>query len=200
MAKVYNSEEGYDIYADHYDASLAFLDGFERDRLLAMMGDVSGKRVLDVGCGTGRMIENLKKFGAKTVGLDVSKEMLRVARKKFLSTELVLGEVENLPFEDLTFDMVIATFVIVHLADLRLAFEEVYRVLKDDGIFILTNINQRKAPKLKIGKDEIVIKSFYHRPEIVLQELKDCFFEIEKEEFIDQEGTWINQIVKVRKG
>jgi len=200
MAKVYNSEEGYDIYADHYDASLAFLDGFERDRLFAMMGDVSGKRVLDVGCGTGRMIENLKKFGAKTVGLDVSKEMLRVARKKFLSTELVLGEVENLPFEDLTFDMVIATFVIVHLADLRLAFEEVYRVLKDDGIFILTNINQRKAPKLKIGKDEIVIKSFYHRPEIVLQELKDCFFEIEKEEFIDQEGTWINQIVKVRKG
>lgn len=199
MAKVYESEEGYDIYADEYDKSLAYLDSFEGDKIFAMMGDVEGKRVLDIGCGTGRMIENLRKFGAKAVGIDVSKEMLRVARKKFLSTEFVLGDAENLPFEDEEFDMVIASFVVVHLGDLRLAFEEVHRVLKDGGVFIVTNINQRKAPKLQMGKKEIVIKSFYHRPETLIQELKNCFFTVEKEEFMGEGDTWINQIVKVRK-
>ncbi len=199
MAKVYKSEEGYNLFADYYDVSLAYLNSFEKDIIFTMMGDVEGKKVLDVGCGTGRMIENLRKFQAKPVGLDISKEMLRIARKKFLGTEFVLGDIENLPFEDDEFDMVLSSFVLVHLGDLRLAFEEVHRVLKDGGVFIVTNINQRKAPKLTMGKKEIVIKSFYHRPETVIQELKNCFFEIEKEEFVGEGNSWINQIVKVRK-
>lgn len=193
------SAEGYDLYAKHYLKDEAYLDSFERYELFELMGEVEGLEVLDVGCGTGRMVENLRKFGAKVTGVDVSEKMLEVAKKRFGSTEFVLGDVEDLPFENERFDMVIATFVIVHLRELQQAFDEVYRVLKPGGVFIVSNVNQRKAPKLKTDQEEIVIRSFYHRPENVAKALEESFFRIEKDGFVEEEGVWINQLVKAIK-
>lgn len=195
----YDSAEGYDLYAPYYEKDHAYLDSFERSELFELMGDVQGLEVLDVGCGTGRMVENLKKFGAKVTGVDVSEKMLAIAKKRFSTSEFVLGDIEDLPFEDESFDMVVATFVIVHLAALQRAFDEVYRVLKPGGVFLLSNINQRKAPKLKVEKEEILIRSYYHRPEAVSKALEESFFAIEADGFVQQDGVWINQLVKARK-
>ena len=94
----------------------------------------------------------------------------------------------------------IASFFIVHLKNLTKTFDEIYRVLKDGGEFVLTNINQRKAPKLDIGSGKkIVIQSYYHRPEDVIKALENSFFKIEKEEFVKDGKAWINQIIKVKK-
>ena len=196
---LYDSAEGYDLYAPYYEKDHAYLDSFERAELFALMGDVQGLNVLDVGCGTGRMVENLKKFGAKVTGLDVSEKMLAIAKKHFSTTEFVLGDIEELPFEDESFDMVVATFVIVHLGTLQRAFDEVYRVLKPGGVFLVSNVNQRKAPKLKMEKEEIIIKSFYHRPEAVAEALEESFFKIEVDGFVEESGVWINQLVKAKK-
>jgi len=196
---IHDSEEGYDIYAPYYDSSLAFLDSFERYDLFEMMGNVSGKKVLDLGCGTGRMTENLKKFSADVTGCDISEKMLNIAQKKMKNVNFVHADVYSLPFEDNSFDMVIASFLIVHLKYLDDAFSEVNRILRDDGEFLLTNINQRKAPRLHAGSDEIVIKSFYHRPEDVIKSLENNFFTISKERFVNDDKIWINQIVKAKK-
>ena len=56
-----------------------------------------------------------------------------------------MGEAEDLPLADGSFAIVIATFLIVHLKDLKRFFAEVYRVLKPGGKFLVTNINQRKT-------------------------------------------------------
>ena len=126
--------------------------------------------------------------------------MLKIVKKKFPDVETVAADIEHLPFEDGSFDMVTAMFVIVHLKNPKKAFEEVYRVLKDGGRFIFSNINQRKAPKLKTEKGgEIVIKSFYHLPKHVLRDIEACAFEIEDEEFVYEEKVWINQIIGARK-
>lgn len=199
-SNVYDPKSGYDIYAPLYDDDFKFLRTFEKDQLFTLIGDIKGKKVLDIGCGSGRLISELKLFGATVTACDISPEMVKRTKKKFPTLEVVEGDMENLPFKDGAFDMVIATFVIVHLKDLEKAFDEVNRVLKDGGQFIVTNINQRKAPKLKVGKlQEIVITSFYHRPEDVVEALERSYFEIEKEEFIKEEGVWINQIVRGRK-
>ncbi|OGJ42123.1 hypothetical protein A3B60_00605 [Candidatus Peregrinibacteria bacterium RIFCSPLOWO2_01_FULL_39_12] len=216
-SNVYDSKEGYDLYANQYDKKLDFLHSFESDILLRMFKNFRGKSVLDVGCGTGRLIRLLKDRGAIVTGADVSSEMIKIAGKKFPDVKFVSADIENLPFGDKHFDVVVAAFVIVHLGYLQGAFDEVYRVLKDGGIFILTNINQKKAPKLKIdrkkvfasrtslastafgGVGEIIIKSYYHRPEDVIASLANSLFVIKTEEFVNECGVWINQIVEAEK-
>ncbi len=197
---MFNSENGYDLYAEFYDKKFKFLDSFEKDELMRMVGDINGKKVLDVGCGTGRLERKLIDAGAEIIGIDVSSEMIKAAKKKFPKVEFVKGDIENLPFEDEAFDLVVCSFVVVHLKNLDKAFEEIYRVLKPGGTFVLTNINQRKAPKLDIkGRGEIVIKSFYHIPEKVTEALEKALFRIEEEKFVYENGIWINQILKAGK-
>lgn len=199
-SNVYSSEEGYNLYADQYDLSSGFLNTFENYELLRMFGDLKEKKILNVGAGTGRNIRDLIDLGSEVTALDISEEMLKLCEKRFPRIECVVGDVEKMPFEDNAFDVVVAMFVIVHLRDLTKAFDEIYRVMKDGGMFIVSNINQRKAPKLKLldGK-EIVIESYYHRPEDVIKALDRSYFKVEDEKFVYDDGIWINQIIKVRK-
>lgn len=199
-SKVFESKEGYNKYASLYDKKNDFLDSFEQGMLIKIMGDLQGKKVLDIGCGTGRLIKKMVEKGGIVTGADISPEMLKIAKKKFDELEFVEADIENLPFKNESFDVVVAAFVIVHLKDLKRAFDEVYRVLKPGGSFIVTNVNQRKAPKLKTAdKEEIVIRSFYNIPEQVISALEDALFNIEKDEFINDDSIWINQIVKAVK-
>ncbi|MDA1060184.1 MAG: class I SAM-dependent methyltransferase [bacterium] len=199
-SNVYNSAEGYDMYAKQYEKDYKLLRCFEKDRLFAFVGDLKGKKVLDLGCGTGRLIGELKVFGADVKACDVSGEMVKIAQEKYPALDIVKADALNLPYEDGTFDFVLATFLLVHIRDLSKLFGEVYRVLGSDGKFVLTNINQKKAPKLKLKNgEEIVINSFYHSPEKVLKELDHQFFKIEQDAYVEEKGTWINQIIRARK-
>lgn len=196
------------MYAKFYDKTTNFLNSFEKGKLIEFCGDLKGKKVLDIGCGTGRVEDLIKTNNAdnpdpnscpQITAADISDEMLKIAKHRHPDVEFVQADINAMPFKDEEFDVVIAAFVIVHIKNLTKAFKEIDRVLKPNGIFILTNINQRKAPKLQIEKEKIVIKSFYHMPEHVLKALKESFFEVEKEEFVEENGTWINQIVRARK-
>lgn len=199
ISNVYDSAEGYNIYANRYDRSKGYLDSFEGTTLLQILGDLWDKDVLDLGAGTGRLVPHLKNLGGTVFATDISEEMLKVLQKSYSDVECEVADAAELPYEDGRFDMVVASFFIVHLKDLQEVFDEVYRVLKDGGEFVLTNINQRKAPKLKTDEGEIVIRSFYHRPENVIKALEESFFHIEKEEFVMDGKVWVNQIIKARK-
>jgi ubiquinone/menaquinone biosynthesis C-methylase UbiE len=195
----YGSEAGYDLCAANYDEKLAFLDSFEKDFMGRMIGNAKGLKALDAGCGTGRLVPALLAAGAEVSGIDVSKKMLVVAEKKYPWAEFKVGDIEKIPYEDSTFDLVVATFVIVHLKDLRRAFDEVHRVLKEGGRFIVTNINQRKPPRLQIGKEELVIDSYYHMPKHVWESLEEAGFEVCEEEYVYDRKIWINQIISAQK-
>jgi ubiquinone/menaquinone biosynthesis C-methylase UbiE len=110
-----------------------------------------------------------------------------------------VGEAENLPFEDGVFDFVTATFLVVHLKNPLSFFDEAYRVLKNDGKLIVTNINQKEAPEVKTKQGKIKIESFYHRPEKIIEDLESLAFKIEKNIFVYENDIWINQIVVAGK-
>ncbi len=200
-AKVYESEMGYDLYAEVYDENLMYLNSFERQELLRMLGaDLDGKEVLDLGMGTGRLAQLLLSRGVKLTGVDISQEMVEKFKSKFSQAEAVKADVRELPFADESFDIALAAFLIVHLRDLEEFFDEVYRVLKPGGFILVTNINQPKAPKLTLKDGSvIVINSIYHRPQNVIKALEECFFHIEEEKFVYEDKVWINQIVKAVK-
>ncbi len=211
--KILNSKAGYDLAAFDYDKKESYLDGFEKDKLLPLLGDLNGKNVLDVGAGTGRLTLRLAKLGADVTALDVSEEMLEEIKKKLkrnlshlrqgyggqAEIKMVVGDCESLQFDDESFDVVVATFLVVHLKDLKRFFDEVYRVLKPGGKFLVTNINQKRPPEIKTKQGMIEIESYYHRPEKVRKMLEDLAFGIEKEVFVKEGEVWVNQIILASK-
>lgn len=98
-------------------------------------------RLLDVGCGTGFLIDLLKsQKDAEYYGLDLSPEMIRVARSKLDdSVHLTEGSANRLPYPDGTFDVVCCVQSFHHYPYPEQAMEEVYRVLKPDGLYILSD-------------------------------------------------------------
>jgi len=214
---ILNSQDGYNLVADYYTKKEKYWDSFEKGRVLPLLGDAKGKKILDVGAGNGRLTLRLAKAGALVTALDLSEEMLKklqvyprpgstevttrseLGSKASYKLQVVVGEAEDLPFEDESFDIVIATFLIVHLKDLHRFFDEAYRVLKPGGLFLLTNINQREAPIIKTKKGPIEIESYYHRPERVIEELETLAFKIERNNFIYEGDIWVNQVVLAEK-
>lgn len=96
--------------------------------------------LLDAGCGTAPMLSLLtQEYPDKHfVGLDLTPEMIRKAKEKNLpNTELVIGDCENLPFEENTFDVIINSQSFHHYPDPQSFFNSVYRVLKSGGCLIL---------------------------------------------------------------
>lgn len=109
------------------------------DFLFGRLGDPAGKRVLEVGCGSGTISTYLALRGARAVGVDVSAGMLDVARRRAevngisARVELHAGAVEDLGEPAGSFDAVIANQVLHHL-DLPRALPNVARLIGDDGV------------------------------------------------------------------
>lgn len=96
-------------------------------------GGLLGQRVLDVGCGTGRLAADLAQRGARVWGVDASPEMLAEARARApRGVGVRLGEAERLPFKDGWFDRAVLRLV-VHLVDRDRALPELVRVLAPAG-------------------------------------------------------------------
>lgn len=106
--------------------------------VLVDQGDLRGRKVLDVGCGTGRLLQALhERAYAKAWGVDASEEMLRVARASLPTTiGLRPGTAEELPFRAGWFERLTMSLV-VHLVDRPRAFAEAHRVLTHDGRLVI---------------------------------------------------------------
>lgn len=94
-------------------------------------------RILDAGCGTGGMLERLRRYG-RVVGVDVADEALALCRRRDL-TALARGSIERLPFASDSFDLLVSFDVIYHKAveDDLLALREFWRVLKPGGLMVV---------------------------------------------------------------
>ena len=98
--------------------------------------NVEGKRILDLGCGDGYYSRYLKKRGAEVVGVDLSNNMIKLAKKNAKKDNLEIPfykmDGEHLDFEDNYFDMVLTVVVLQHVIDenmLNTLLEEISRVL-----------------------------------------------------------------------
>jgi len=131
------SAQAWIALAPEHDTRVLLLD----PALLRELGDVTGLRILDLGCGEGRFSRILAQRGATTVGLDPIQALLTHARNAGSKHEAyVRGSGDALPFADATFDAVIAYLSLIDITDFRAAIRESARVLRPGGRLFAANI------------------------------------------------------------
>src|SRR3984885_6369140 len=133
----------YDSFAEAYSAEneASLLNAYyERPTTLALAGDVTGRRILDAGCGSGPLFAALRDRGAVVTGFDKSAGMLELARRRLGDdADLRVAELGSpLPFPDDAFDDVTASLVLHYLEDWGPALAELRRVLKPGGRLIVS--------------------------------------------------------------
>jgi malonyl-CoA O-methyltransferase len=193
-------KSGYARYARQYDEREKFWDSFEQDKLAPYIAEAEGKKVLDAGAGTGRLTIRLHEAGAEVTALDISPDMLRILEKKDSGIETVEGDMEAMPFDDETFDMVFSSLSLVHLKDPKDFLDECYRVLKDDGRVVLVNIHYRKAETLKDGQGRYTIQGYNHFPRHLREMAEELAFGIEEDDILTEgDDVWVSQVLVLRK-
>jgi SAM-dependent methyltransferase len=182
----------YDTFAHAYareNESSLFNAYYERPEMLRLAGDVSGRRVLDAGCGSGPLTAALRDRGALVTGFDASAAMVDLARRRLgEDADVHVADLrEPLPFDDAAFDAVVASLVLHYLEDWSGPLSELRRVLKPGGRLMLS-VNHPSAypivyPKADYfsvteysedytfdGQDAVL--TFWHRP---LHAMADAF-------------------------
>lgn len=128
-----------------YDLINTFLTfGFDKSWRDKAVNNLTGNSVLDLGSGTGAAFEHLINY--RTTAIDPDKRMLEL--NKFENK--IQGSAENLPFRDNSFDNVFCSFVWRNLSDTNKALDEIYRVLRPGGKFVLLDMTRPKNSFLKI--------------------------------------------------
>ncbi|WP_086725289.1 class I SAM-dependent methyltransferase [Streptomyces carpinensis] len=131
----------YDSFAEAYSAeneNNLVNAYYARPAMLALAGDVAGRRILDAGCGSGPLSAALRDRGAVVTGIDASAGMLALARRR-LGDDVALHVVDlsdRLPFADGAFDDVVASLVLHYLEDWGPTLAELRRVLRPGGRLI----------------------------------------------------------------
>jgi len=125
-----------------------------RAKLIVSLGQLAfGKKVLELGCGTGIFTEKLSKTGATITALDISPDLLNLAKKRIIAENIsfVLGDLENLEFADNSFDAIVGVSILHHV-NLNTALKEIKRVLKNGGKVIFSEPNMLN-PQIMIQKN-----------------------------------------------
>lgn len=137
-----NVRDSYDRLAEEYDERWSKYIDRSIDETLNRLPVEPGMRVLDVGCGTGVLLERLLGDQPKldAAGIDLSPGMLDIAEQR-LSGEVRLerGDAAELPFDDGSFDLVVSTSVFHYIDRPHQALREMHRVLADGASAVITD-------------------------------------------------------------
>lgn len=106
--------------------------------ILDTFGDLSGKRFLDVGSGTGELTAEAAGRSAAAEGLDFAATMVAKASQRYPHIPFKEGDAEDLPYPDDSFDAVVCSFGLLHMANADRALQEARRVLKVGGRYTFT--------------------------------------------------------------
>lgn len=130
--------EGWVEKAHFYDDHFAGVTRQAIEPLLEGLGDVAGRRLIDVCCGTGDLAEAAARSGAQVTGVDFAEPMIEIARARVPIAKFEVGDAEKLDFEDTSFDAVTCAFGLWHIGDPDSAISEAARVLKPSGMYSYT--------------------------------------------------------------
>jgi ubiquinone/menaquinone biosynthesis C-methylase UbiE len=143
-----------------------------------------GKKLLDIGCGTGYLLKAAEEKGLIVYGIDISEEAVNIAKEIAKKSIITVNEAENLKFKDNLFDYITCLGSLEHFIDIEKAIKEILRVSKNDAVILIMVPNKDyifwKFKKTK-GTDQ--------------QEINEMLLDLKTwEKFLMKNGLLINKI------
>ena len=138
---IYDDESFFNNYIDLRNAANNYNDLIEQPIVFELLGDISGKHVMDIGCGYGAMTIKIAKAGAdKVLGIDVSEKMIEKGIKENPHPNVTykMLSAESLDSIDEKFDVVVSCLAIHYIENFEKLFADVYALLKQGGEFIFS--------------------------------------------------------------
>ena len=155
--------------ADRLGAKNALIDRVHRRALGRALGNVHGRRIVDFGCGTGRITARLARGGADAVGVDASPEMIAAAERVPGASYLCVDD-GRLPFEDESVDAIVSVTVLQYVPpnELGPTLGEWFRILRPDASVVA--IEQVSDGELGRGSPVSTYRSAFERAGFVVAE------------------------------
>ncbi|NNC51042.1 MAG: bifunctional demethylmenaquinone methyltransferase/2-methoxy-6-polyprenyl-1,4-benzoquinol methylase UbiE [Flaviramulus sp.] len=129
-----------------------------RKNVVKIIKEANPETILDIATGTGDLAINLAETNAKKiVGLDISSGMLEIGKEKINNKgleskiDMILGDSENMPFENNSFDAITVAFGVRNFETLENGLKEIYRVLKPNGTFVILETSIPNKSPFKQG-------------------------------------------------
>src|SRR3989344_1723837 len=170
-----NVKKKFDELAPSYSNNA--IDFIKKKRLELIKKDINkNDKIIEIGCGSGNLLKHLECDNIS--GVDISPLMIEECKKILPKGKFLTGDAEKLQFKDNAFDKVIISEVLYYLLDLNKAISEAFRVLKKDGLLLITSLNKKYnfvrtfVKVLKIGVHDDISMSY-----ISLKKLKKILTE-----------------------
>ncbi|MCB9802662.1 class I SAM-dependent methyltransferase [Candidatus Nomurabacteria bacterium] len=224
--------EYYNSTAEKYDSwhteteSAKIVDTWNFSNLQKFIGSKKAEKCLDIACGTGRLSAKLLTIAENVYGVDLSEEVLKIAKNKYPNINFTQGESVALPYQDNFFDLVVINGSLHHFFAMEQTFREVFRVLKPEGHFVILgepNANYHKwhnpffyswlavrlliralnifVPQATVHQEMIEPDAEVFFPKKMRQSLKNVGFKIKEfytyDYFPRLEAKWFLKIYKV---
>lgn len=138
---IYDNEIFFEDFKEKRSNEVNFNDLIETPILLAMLPDLRGKNILDIGCGMGQHAKQYSDMGAESVlGIDISEKMLGYAREHFYADNITYRQMvlEDIGKLNQKFDLVTSSLVFDYVKDFDKLMEDVYAIMEDGARFVFS--------------------------------------------------------------
>ena len=137
------------------------------------LAELDPGKLLDVGCGSGRFLNHMQQKGWEVEGIDFDDKAVEYARTKY-GVNIHIGNLENVRYEDNTFDAITMHHVIEHISDPVELLQECYRILKPGGTLVAVTPNINSWGHEKFGADWRGLEPPRHIYLFGLNTLREC--------------------------
>lgn len=138
---IYDNEIFFEDFKEKRSNEVNFNDLIETPILLALLPDLHGKNILDIGCGMGQHAKQYSDMGAKSVlGIDISEKMLGYAREHFYADNITYRQMvlEDIGKLNQKFDLITSSLVFDYVKDFDKLMEDVYAIMEDGARFVFS--------------------------------------------------------------
>ncbi|MCR5185490.1 MAG: class I SAM-dependent methyltransferase [Clostridia bacterium] len=184
------SKKWFDKQAPVYDETNTILYSkygkISCENIYDFLKDKEYEKLLDIGCGTGYLINMLaKEYDAEFTGLDLSPEMINQAKSKNIkNSTFIEGRSDDLPLKNDTFDVITCSQSFHHYPETDKPMQEARRVLKQEGLYILSDTGVGPFKMLGVRIDDFLYRHFSNTGDCNISYMEKTIKDMERNGFM----------------
>lgn len=201
---VQDNQTGYNKWSSFYDEYSNPTVAIDELSFPQVYSHEKKKRVLEIGCGTGRHTLRLLENENHVTAIDISQGMLEKAKKKtsdYSETHFLLGDFLSTEFERAEFDFIVMSLVLEHIANLTFFFKKTRSLVKEGGHFYFSEIHPKRGVLAHFKSpngEEVHLSSSHHTEEEIFSSATTNGFTVQEvrsvfggPELVKQKSKWV---------